>query len=352
MRRLAYEMREKSGIDEVLRTEGLAGDIAELRKLARGEIAGVVSAVRADGRPRPTLRVYPRTQAPRARWRPPLRPHPPRPTPRRSSPTPPRSSSTASASTRARAPTRTAPCPTRPSSTTARSRVPPRERRPLHARRGRMTAASAPTPAPATPETEPDAPAPERDVRMTIWEHLDELRRRIIRAAIGVVVMTVVAWCFRVELLAWLVLPYQHAWMQHFNKPLRASDPRARRRLPRLPRAVAHRGRRRGGARHLLPALVVHLAGPLPQGEAAHRPVRPLLDDALPQRRRLRVLRRVPVHVQLLPVAARPGAPGRRAHADRHARVLPRLHDAVPPRRSAPSSSCRSSSRSWCSRTS
>lgn len=49
MRRLAFEMREKSGIDEVLRAEGLAGDIAELRKLARGEIAGVVSAVRATG---------------------------------------------------------------------------------------------------------------------------------------------------------------------------------------------------------------------------------------------------------------------------------------------------------------
>jgi sec-independent protein translocase protein TatB len=47
MRRLAFEMREKSGIDEVLRAEGIAGDIAEIRKLARGEIAGVVSAVRS-----------------------------------------------------------------------------------------------------------------------------------------------------------------------------------------------------------------------------------------------------------------------------------------------------------------
>jgi sec-independent protein translocase protein TatB len=47
MRRLAYEMREKSGIDEVLRTEGLDRDIAEFRKLARGELGGVVSAVRS-----------------------------------------------------------------------------------------------------------------------------------------------------------------------------------------------------------------------------------------------------------------------------------------------------------------
>ncbi|HEY8086341.1 MAG TPA: hypothetical protein VIF09_00800 [Polyangiaceae bacterium] len=47
MRRLAFEMREKSGIDEVLRAEGIAGDIAEIRKLARGELAGVVGAVRS-----------------------------------------------------------------------------------------------------------------------------------------------------------------------------------------------------------------------------------------------------------------------------------------------------------------
>jgi sec-independent protein translocase protein TatB len=47
MRRMAYDMREKSGIDEVLRAEGLAGDIAELRKLARGELGGVMAAVRS-----------------------------------------------------------------------------------------------------------------------------------------------------------------------------------------------------------------------------------------------------------------------------------------------------------------
>jgi sec-independent protein translocase protein TatB len=47
LRRLAYEMREKSGIDEVLRTEGIDRDIAEIRQLARGEIGGVVSAVRS-----------------------------------------------------------------------------------------------------------------------------------------------------------------------------------------------------------------------------------------------------------------------------------------------------------------
>jgi sec-independent protein translocase protein TatB len=47
LRRLAFDMREKSGIDEVLRAEGLDHDIAELRRLARGEINGVVAAVRS-----------------------------------------------------------------------------------------------------------------------------------------------------------------------------------------------------------------------------------------------------------------------------------------------------------------
>ncbi|HEY1693881.1 MAG TPA: hypothetical protein VGG39_17055 [Polyangiaceae bacterium] len=47
LRRLATDMREKSGIDEVLRSEGIAGDIAEIRKLARGEIGGVAAAVRS-----------------------------------------------------------------------------------------------------------------------------------------------------------------------------------------------------------------------------------------------------------------------------------------------------------------
>jgi sec-independent protein translocase protein TatB len=47
LRRMAYDMREKSGIDEVLRTEGLDREIAEIRQLARGEIGGVVAAVRS-----------------------------------------------------------------------------------------------------------------------------------------------------------------------------------------------------------------------------------------------------------------------------------------------------------------
>src|SRR5579872_5507395 len=47
LRRLAFEMREKSGIDEVLRTEGIDKDIAEIRRLARGELGQVAAAVRS-----------------------------------------------------------------------------------------------------------------------------------------------------------------------------------------------------------------------------------------------------------------------------------------------------------------
>lgn len=49
LRRMAYEMREKSGIDEVLRTEGIDRDLAEIRHLARGELGGVMTAVRSVG---------------------------------------------------------------------------------------------------------------------------------------------------------------------------------------------------------------------------------------------------------------------------------------------------------------
>jgi sec-independent protein translocase protein TatB len=47
LRRMAFEMREKSGIDELLRSEGIDRDIAEIRKLTRGELAGVVAAIRS-----------------------------------------------------------------------------------------------------------------------------------------------------------------------------------------------------------------------------------------------------------------------------------------------------------------
>lgn len=48
LRRMAADLRAQSGIDEALRTEGLDLDIREIRKLARGELEGVVSAAKRD----------------------------------------------------------------------------------------------------------------------------------------------------------------------------------------------------------------------------------------------------------------------------------------------------------------
>lgn len=56
------------------------------------------------------------------------------------------------------------------------------------------------------------AESPENDVKMTIWEHLQELRSRIIRSFLAVLVTTVCAWIFRKQILAWLLQPYERAW--------------------------------------------------------------------------------------------------------------------------------------------
>jgi sec-independent protein translocase protein TatB len=44
LRRMAADLRAQSGIDDALRTEGLDVEIHEIRKLARGELDGVVRA--------------------------------------------------------------------------------------------------------------------------------------------------------------------------------------------------------------------------------------------------------------------------------------------------------------------
>jgi len=48
LRRMAADLRAQSGIDDVLRAEGLSDDIAEIRKLARGELDQVTRAARID----------------------------------------------------------------------------------------------------------------------------------------------------------------------------------------------------------------------------------------------------------------------------------------------------------------
>jgi sec-independent protein translocase protein TatC len=62
---------------------------------------------------------------------------------------------------------------------------------------------------------------PEKDVKMTIWEHLGELRSRLTRAALALLAGAVICWTFRERLLAWLAEPYKVAWQQRFpNTPV------------------------------------------------------------------------------------------------------------------------------------
>jgi sec-independent protein translocase protein TatC len=70
-------------------------------------------------------------------------------------------------------------------------------------------------------EEKPNGDAPEAEVSMTIWEHLSELRTRLMRAALAMVGGAVVAWVYREKLLAWIAQPYRNAWATKFpNEPL------------------------------------------------------------------------------------------------------------------------------------
>ena len=64
-----------------------------------------------------------------------------------------------------------------------------------------------------TDEQSPEDALPEADVKMTIWEHLGELRGRVFRAAGALLVCTVACWGFRERILAWLMHPYEQQWI-------------------------------------------------------------------------------------------------------------------------------------------
>ncbi len=57
---------------------------------------------------------------------------------------------------------------------------------------------------------------PEHEIKMTIWEHLTELRKRVVHASIGTLVCAVGCWVYREKLLEWLQKPYEHAWKERF----------------------------------------------------------------------------------------------------------------------------------------
>jgi sec-independent protein translocase protein TatC len=47
---------------------------------------------------------------------------------------------------------------------------------------------------------------------MSFWDHLSELRSRLIRSILAIIVGVGVAWTFREPILAWLTRPYTVAW--------------------------------------------------------------------------------------------------------------------------------------------
>ncbi len=67
-----------------------------------------------------------------------------------------------------------------------------------------------------TPEAEEvdEEDGPEDDKPMTFWEHLDELRKRVVRALIGFAIATAIAWQYREWLLGKLAQPFLDSWKE------------------------------------------------------------------------------------------------------------------------------------------
>jgi sec-independent protein translocase protein TatC len=63
-------------------------------------------------------------------------------------------------------------------------------------------------------EDTPEDAQPEDDVKMTIWDHLGELRNRLMRAALSVVFTTIGCWYVKEKILAFLVKPYEREWVR------------------------------------------------------------------------------------------------------------------------------------------
>src|SRR5690606_26301868 len=64
----------------------------------------------------------------------------------------------------------------------------------------------------SNPEGERRMSADPEEHAMTFWEHLEELRSRILKMALAFIVGAIVAWIFRVEVLTWLTKPFVEAW--------------------------------------------------------------------------------------------------------------------------------------------
>jgi sec-independent protein translocase protein TatC len=66
--------------------------------------------------------------------------------------------------------------------------------------------------------------SPEDDVKMTIWEHLGELRTRVMRSALALVGGATACWAFHEKLLGWITKPYADAWRERFPELVKAGQ--------------------------------------------------------------------------------------------------------------------------------
>src|SRR6187551_2807183 len=67
-------------------------------------------------------------------------------------------------------------------------------------------------------ENDPKDPPPGDDGSMTLWEHLEELRGRIVRMALAFLVGAGVCWYYKENILAWVTKPYLEAWIRGGHK--------------------------------------------------------------------------------------------------------------------------------------
>lgn len=73
-------------------------------------------------------------------------------------------------------------------------------------------------------QIEETSEGPEEDVKMTIWEHIGELRRRLTRAALALVAAAIVCWAFREKVFGWITMPYATAWRERFPELVKAGQ--------------------------------------------------------------------------------------------------------------------------------
>lgn len=64
----------------------------------------------------------------------------------------------------------------------------------------------------AKPAVDEDPEVPEDDVPMTIWEHLEELRKRLVWSMVALVAGMLGAWQYKERLLEVLVRPFRESW--------------------------------------------------------------------------------------------------------------------------------------------